>query len=153
EDSKVTMLKTLHDTPSGDVDIVSFELAGQEFMAISAGPLFKLNPSVSMHVRCKTKEEVDALWAKFSKGGSVLMELGSYPFSEHYGWVQDKYGLSWQFIYVGVQPFVQRITPMMMFTGKVCGKAEEAINFYSTVFKDSEVTYMVRYGKNEEPDK
>src|SRR5437773_8028794 len=87
--SKDIFVKTLHDTPSGDADIVSFELAGQEFMAISAGPLFKFNPSVSLHVKCRTKEEVDALWEKFSKKKSnVLMPLGSYPFSERYGWLE-----------------------------------------------------------------
>lgn len=95
-DSKVTNITTLHDTPSGDCDVVSFELSGQPFMAISAGPFFKFNPSVSFHVKGRTKDEVDALWKKLAKGGTVLMELGEYPFSEKYGWIQDKYGLSWQ---------------------------------------------------------
>jgi predicted 3-demethylubiquinone-9 3-methyltransferase (glyoxalase superfamily) len=94
-DSRVTNITTLHDTPSGDCDVVSFELSGQPFMAISAGPLFKFNPSVSFHVKFRTKDEIDALWKKLSKGGTVLMELGEYPFSEKYGWIQDKYGLSW----------------------------------------------------------
>src|SRR5216684_3894874 len=97
-DSKITNTTTLHDTPSGDCDIVSFKLSGQSFMAISAGPLFKFNPSISFHVKCKSKDEVDAMWEKLLKGGKVLMELGSYPFSERYGWLEDKYGLSWQLI-------------------------------------------------------
>lgn len=95
-DSKITNLKTLYDTPSGDCEVVSFELAGQSFMAISAGPLFRLNPSVSFHLKCKTRDEVDATFAKLSEGGKVLMPLGSYPFSDRYGWVEDRYGLSWQ---------------------------------------------------------
>ena len=92
--SKVTNVATIRNTPSGDCDVVSFELSGQPFMAISAGPFFKFNPSISFHVKCKTKEEVDAVWAKLSEGGKVLMELGAYPFSERYGWVEDRYGLS-----------------------------------------------------------
>ena len=76
-DSKVTNITTLHDTPSGDCDVVSFELAGQPFMAISAGPLFKFNPSVSFHVKSKTKEEVDEIWEKLSSGGNVLMPIPS----------------------------------------------------------------------------
>ena len=96
QSSKIKNITTLHNTPSGSVDMVTFELLGQEFQAISAGPLFKFNPSVSFHVTCNTKDEVDAIWERLSQGGKVLMELGAYPFSERYGWVQDKYGLSWQ---------------------------------------------------------
>src|SRR3990167_1905406 len=112
--SKVTNITTLHDTPSGDCDVVSFELSGQKFMAISAGPFFKFNPSISFHVKCKTKDEVDKLWKELVKDGMVLMELGEYPFSKRYGWLQDKYGLSWQLIYTD-QDFTQTITPAMMF--------------------------------------
>src|SRR4026209_2928218 len=70
--SRVKHVSTIHNTPSGSVEVVSFELAGYEFEAISAGPLFKFNPSVSFHVKCKTKDEVDALWAKLSPGGTAL---------------------------------------------------------------------------------
>jgi predicted 3-demethylubiquinone-9 3-methyltransferase (glyoxalase superfamily) len=95
---------TLHNTPSGDTDIVSFVLSGQAFMAISAGPLFKFNPSVSFLVNVDPSREkdargkIDALWEKLSQGGMVLMPLQQYPFSERYGWLQDKYGLSWQIV-------------------------------------------------------
>ena len=153
EDSKITNVTTLHNTPSGDADIVSFELSGQPFMAISAGPYFKFNPSISFHVKCKTKDEVDALWNKLSEGGKVLMELDKYPWSEKYGWLNDKYGLSWQLIFVGEHEIRQKITPIVMFVGDVCGKAEEAINFYASVFKNSKVEHIARYAKGAEPDK
>jgi len=152
-DSKVTNITTLHDTPSGDCDVVSFELAGQPFMAISAGPLFKFNPSVSFHVKCKTKEEVDAIWEKLSSGGKVLMPLDAYPFSERYGWIEDKYGLSWQVIYAGNNEIQQTITPVLMFVGTVCGKTEEAVTFYTSVFHNANTFFLTRYGKGEEPDK
>lgn len=152
--SNITNVTTLHNTPSGDVDVVSFDLAGQPFMAISAGPLFTFNPSISFHIKCKTKKEVDTLWKKLSPGGTVLMELGSYPFSERYGWVQDKYGLSWQVIFANNQPFTQTIVPVLMFTKEMCGKTEEAINFYTSVFKnESKVQFISRYAKGMEPDK
>ena len=61
-DSAVTSLTTLHDTPSGDCDVVSFDLLGHPFMAISAGPMFKLNPSISFIVGCETRDEVDRRW-------------------------------------------------------------------------------------------
>ena len=118
----------LQNTPSGSVDIVTFELSGLEFQAINVGPLFKFNPSVSFHVTCKAIEEVDDIWEKLSQGGQVLMELGAYPFSERYGWLQDKYGLSWQIIHSGEAQVEQMIKPVIMFVGEVCGKAEEAVN-------------------------
>ena len=151
-DSQVTNITTLHDTPSGDCDVVSFELAGQPFMAISAGPLFKFNPSVSFHVKCKTKEEVDEIWEQLSSGGKVLMPLDAYPFSERYGWIEDKYGLSWQVIYAGNNEIQQKITPVLMFVGTVCGKTEEAVTFYTSVFHHANTFFLTRYGKGEEPD-
>jgi len=153
EDAAIGDISTLHNTPTGDVDVVNIELFGQEFTMISGGPLFKFNPSVSFLVTCKTKEEVDAYWEKLSEGGKALMELGSYPFSERYGWTQDRYGLSWQIMFSGDREETQRIIPSFMFVGDVCGKAEEAINFYASVFPDAAVGPILRYGKGEEPDK
>jgi len=158
--SKVTNVTTLHDTPSGDTDIVSFEIAGQQFMAISAGPLFKFNPSVSFFVNFDpsrdkdARKSIDSLWEKLSEGGTALMPLDKYPFSERFGWVQDKYGLTWQLILTDPEgeerPF---IVPSIMFVGDVAGRAEEAINFYLSVFKDSKMGLISRYGKGQEPDK
>jgi predicted 3-demethylubiquinone-9 3-methyltransferase (glyoxalase superfamily) len=151
--SRVANITALHNTPSGDTDIVSFELSGMSFMAISAGPLFKFNPSISFLVACKTKPEVDAIWEKLSERGTTLMELGEYPFSEKYGWVQDRYGLSWQVMFMGGNRIKQNITPTLMFVDRQCGKAEEAINFYARVFHDSRVGDILRYSRGEEPDK
>ena len=144
---------TIHNTPSGDTDIVTIELLGQEFTLISAGPLFKFNPSISFLVACKTKDEVDVLWKKLSEGGKALMELGEYPFSGRYGWTEDKYGVSWQVMLMGDRKIKQRIIPTIMFVGDVCGKAEEAINFYVFVFRNSKVGDILRYSEGEEPDK
>ncbi len=160
-DSKITRITTLQGTPSGDCDIVSFELAAQPFMAISAGPLFKFNPSVSFQLRCRTKGEVDAIWEKLAQSGKVLMPLDAYPFSERFGWVEDRYGLSWQLMLAGQTGSSQRIVPMLLFVGAVCGKTEEAVNFYASVFKnspagaaaESNAAILGRYGKGEEPDK
>lgn len=159
-DSKVTSITTLHDTPSGDTDIVSFELADQPFMAISAGPLFKFNLSVSFILNFDpsrdkaARENIDALWERLSEGGTTLMPLEKYPFSQRYGWVQDKYGLSWQLILSNPEgeerPF---IVPSLLFVGDVAGRAEEAINYYLSVFKDSKMGALLRYGAGQEPDK
>ena len=153
KDSEIKSTITLHNTPSGTVDVVTIKLLGQEFTLISAGPYFKFTPAVSFLVACNTKEEVDGLWKKLSEGGSALMELGEYPFSEKYGWTQDRYGLSWQVMFIGDREVKQKITPTLMFVGEQCGKAEEAVNVYASVYHNAKVGDILRYGKNEEPDK
>jgi predicted 3-demethylubiquinone-9 3-methyltransferase (glyoxalase superfamily) len=158
-ESKVTNTSMLHDTPSGDTPIVSFELAGQQFMAISAGPLFKFNPSVSFIVNFdpardkKSGENIDVLWDNLSQGGEVLMPIQRYPFSERYGWVQDKYGLSWQLILSDPEGEERPvIVPSLMFVGDAAGRAEEAIHFYLSVFKDTRMGSIQRYGAGQEPN-
>jgi len=135
DDSKITNVNTIHNTPSGDCDIVSFKLWGYSFMAISAGPLFKFNPSISFIVGCKTGEEVDNLWNKLSENGKVLMPLDKYPFSDKYGWIQDKYGVSWQLILVKPEGDERpKIVPSLLFVKEKSGKAKEARDFYLSVF-------------------
>lgn len=152
-DSRVTGRTTLPDTPSGDTEVVAFTLAGQPFMAIRAGPLFTFNPSVSFLVSCATVEEVERLWSRLAEGGAPLMALDSYPFSQRYGWIQDRYGLSWQLLYTEeAPPPVPRITPTLLFVGAVCGRTEEAIGFYTSTFPDSEVGSILRYGPDEAPE-
>ena len=150
--SKIKHISKLEGTPSGSVDIVTFDLLGREFQAISAGPLFKFNPSISFQVICKTKDEVDAIWEKLAEGGMALMELGAYPFSERYGWLQDKYGLSWQIIYSDRAVEELKLTPALMFVGKAYGRGEEAVNFWASVFHESKVDAIQLSGKDEGPN-
>ena len=88
KDSRIKSTRTLHNTPSGSVDIVTIELLGREFTLISAGPLFKFNESISFMVHCDTQEEIDYYWEK----------LSADPRAEQCGWLKDKYGLSWQIV-------------------------------------------------------
>ena len=74
--------------PKGTVMSVTFELDGQRFMALNGGPQFTFTPAISLFVSCETQEEVDELWEKLSAGGK----------KSRCGWLQDKYGLSWQII-------------------------------------------------------
>ena len=99
--SKITNVTTLRDTPTGDCDIVSFELSGQPFMAISAGPLFKFNESISFMVYCDTQAEIDNYWKK----------LSAVPAAEQCGWLKDKYGLSWQIVPTDMDEMLQNGTP------------------------------------------
>jgi predicted 3-demethylubiquinone-9 3-methyltransferase (glyoxalase superfamily) len=129
-------------------------------MAISAGPIFKFNPSISIMVNFDPSQDKDAakkideIWAKLIEGGKALMEIGKYPFSERYGWVQDKYGLTWQLILTNPQGEVRPvIIPSLMFVGDVVGKAEEATDFYMSVFNDSKRGTIMKYGPGSEPNK
>jgi predicted 3-demethylubiquinone-9 3-methyltransferase (glyoxalase superfamily) len=132
---------------------VEFYIEGQQFIAINGGPIFKFNPTISFLVACKTQDEVDFIWKILSEGGSVLMELGKYPHSERYGWTQDKWGLSWQVMYMGNIDYTQKITPTLMFAGEQYGKAESAINFYASVFNTSGIGGIMRYSQGMQPDK
>ncbi len=158
-DARINGSIVLRDTPSGDCDLVWFELAGQPFMAISAGPLFKFNPSISFILnfnpsKGRSKEDLEVLWEKLLPGGSVLMPLGRYPFAPLFGWVQDRYGLSWQLILsdpLGEErPF---ITPALLFQGEVYGRAEEAQEFYLSIFRDAQRGDLIRYTADMPPER
>jgi predicted 3-demethylubiquinone-9 3-methyltransferase (glyoxalase superfamily) len=158
--SEITQATVLHNTPSGDCDVVSFRVMDHSFMAISAGPYFKFNPSASFMVNfdpakdSEAKTRIDQICQKLSEGGQVLMPLDKYPFSERYGWIQDKYGLSWQLILTNPDGEMRpMIVPSLLFTGNVYGKAEEASDFYISVFKNSKRGTIAHYPAGMEPDK
>src|SRR5215212_378715 len=74
--------------PKGTVMYLSFQLDGQEFMALNGGPLFRFTEAISLFVNCENQEEVDRLWDRLSEGGG----------NQECGWLKDRYGLSWQII-------------------------------------------------------
>lgn len=140
---------------AGKVLTVDFELSGYHFTAINADTTFKPNPSISFFYTCDSKEEVDTLWKKLSTGGKILMELGKYPFSEYYGWVQDTYGFSWQLILNKPEGDKRpKIVPSLMFTKEKDGQANDAMKFYTSVFTDSEISSNLNtYPSEMGPDK
>ena len=158
-DSKITSITTLHNTPSGNTDIVLFEFWGYNFQAINAGPLFKFNPSISFMINFdpsqdkEARQRIDKVWASLMEDGKALMPLDKYPFSELYGWVQDRYGLSWQLIYTNPEGEERPlIIPSLLFVGDSYGKAEEASDFYLSVFKNTKRGTIARYPAGMEPD-
>ena len=158
-ESKITHSSVLHNTPSGDCDILGFELWNHKFMAISAGPLFTFNPSVSFIVNFDpllfgaapdrdqaARQKIDEVWNKLIDGGTALMPINEYPFSKRFGWVKDKYGVSWQLMLTNPSGEPRpSIIPALMFVKENCGKAEEAINYYLSVFKNSKLGNLRRY--------
>jgi predicted 3-demethylubiquinone-9 3-methyltransferase (glyoxalase superfamily) len=137
-----------------------FELEGYQFMALDGGPVFKINPSISFMLNFDplivddAKQSLDKLWGNLSEGGTVRMPLQKYDFSEHYGWIEDRFGVNWQLILTDPEgeprPF---IIPSLMFVGDVAGKAEEAAKYYRYVFDNSKEGNISRYPEGMEPDK
>lgn len=158
--SEITNITELHNTPSGDSHVVSFNLNGYSFMAISAGPYFKANPSISFMVNFDPSQDAEAeahlheLWNTLSQGGKILMPLQEYPFSKLYGWVEDKFGVSWQIMLTNpdgeLRPF---IIPSLLFTKEKSGKTEEATDFYLSVFKNAKRGTLVHYEADMGPNK
>ena len=136
---------------AGQVLTVEWEIAGHRFIGINAGAEFRPNPSVSFFVNFdpsvdpEARTHLDELWAALSEEGTALMPLQAYPFSPHYGWIQDKYGVSWQLMLTNPEgdprPF---IIPSIMFGHTVEGRSREAIDFYTSVF-DGRVGTVVPY--------
>lgn len=145
---------------AGKVLTVDFELGSLRFTGINAGPEFQPNPSISFMVNFdpardeQAREHLDELWAKLLDGGEVFMPLDEYPYSKRYGWVKDRYGLTWQLILTDPggepRPF---ITPSLMFSGENTNHAEEAMNYYISLFPDSKQGMLARYPEDTGPAK
>ncbi len=149
ERSKVDRISRLGDEvpgPKGKVLTATFRLAGSEFMALNGGPEYTFTPATSFFVSCQTQAEIEALWNKLSQGGIVLMEFGQYPFSEKFGWLNDRYNLSWQLSLTGSP---QKISPYLLFVGEQAGKAEEAIQRYVSIFENSNIAVLERFRPGE----
>jgi len=139
---------------------MSFEVMGYSMMAISAGPYFKINPSISFMVNFDPSQDpeaatkIDEVWVKLLEGGKVLMPLDKYPFSGRYGWVEDKFGTSWQLMLTSPEGEIRpTIIPALMFVGDVCGRAQEATDFYLYVFKNAKRGTVAKYPAGSDPDK
>lgn len=134
--------------PKGTVLTIEFELEGQKFLAMNGGPMFNFSPAVSFFVGCETEEELNQKWNKLSEGGKVLMPLDTYPFNKLYGWVEDKYGLSWQ---LSLEKREQKITPHFLFAGNQHGRSEAAMHYYTALFESSAVLSIDYYDEQDTP--
>lgn len=139
---------------------VEFEVGGMRFVTINAGPEFKFNPSISFMVNFdpsrdeQARENIDDLWEKLVDGGEVLMPIGEYPYSKRYGWVKDKFGLTWQLILTDPEGEPRpTIIPSLMFGKENTNRAEEAMDFYLSVFKNSKQGTVARYTEDTGPAK
>lgn len=140
----------VHGQQEGSVMTVDFELEGQPFIALNGGDAFSFTPAISFFITCENEEQVDAFWKRFLEGGQVLMDLDRYEWSGRYGWIQDRFGVSWQIGLGNPDEAGQKITPSLLFTGPAVGKAKEAIRKYTSVFPDSQTDILLQYGPGEQ---
>ena len=134
--------KVTADTPV----VMNVEIFGQKIMLLNGGPHFEKNASVSLMVMCETEDEVQKYWDQLEDSGIVLMALDSYPWSKKYGWIRDKFGVTWQ-LYLGEQKGEQRIIPTLMFIHQNNGKALEAMELYTETFPNSKIESVLKYGE------
>src|SRR5690606_12014008 len=113
--SQVVRYREVSDNPAGTVLTVEFTLGGLQMIGFNGGPEFSFTPAISFFVACETEAEVDALYEKLAEGGEVLMPLDTYPFSERYAWINDKYGVSWQLLKGSME---NKVTPAFLFVGE-----------------------------------
>jgi predicted 3-demethylubiquinone-9 3-methyltransferase (glyoxalase superfamily) len=133
----------------GNPLVVNFELNGSHIMGLNGGPMFKFNPSISFFVYCESLDETNTIWDKLIEGGKELMPIDTYPWSDRYGWLEDKFGFTWQISVADDVNTKYKITPAMLFTGDQFGRAEEAISFYSSVFENSGTDFLMHYDEND----
>lgn len=139
---------------------IEFELGDHRFVAINAGPDFQFNSSISFMVNFdpsrdeQARGHLDELWGRLIDEGEALMPLDAYPFSKRYGWVKDRYGLTWQLILTNPDGEPRPIiVPSLTFAGDATNHAEEAIEFYTSVFEDTKLGTIARYDEDTGPAK
>lgn len=146
--------------------VLTIDLVIDNFLItlVNAGDEFSPNPSISFMLNFDplffggetdaARRRLDEVWTGLGEGGTVMMELGEYPFSPRYGWVQDRFGVSWQLLLTDPdgppQPFV---IPQLMFGGGAQGRAREAVEFYTSLFEDSGVAFLAPYEEDTGPAK
>ena len=133
------------DTPM----VVQFEIEGKKLMGLNGGPMFTINPSISLFVTCQTNEEIEGIYNKLMEGGSAMMTIDKYPWADKYAWVADKFGMTWQLMLGMLPEGGQKIVASFLFTGAQYGKAQDAIKHYTSIFPNSAIYHMETYKEGE----
>jgi predicted 3-demethylubiquinone-9 3-methyltransferase (glyoxalase superfamily) len=129
--------------------VIQIELSGQKIMLLNDGPTSTPNPSISFMVMCVNEAETEKYWNKLIDGGKILMPIDRYEWSSKYGWVEDKYGVSWQ-LYTGEKTdTIQKFSPTLMFTGTKTGQVSTAIHYYAELFPNSNIEGILKYSKED----
>jgi predicted 3-demethylubiquinone-9 3-methyltransferase (glyoxalase superfamily) len=127
--------------------VTELNVAGQSITLLDGGPMYQPNASISFYYCCKNEQELNSIWNAFAQEGTVVTPVGKQYWCDLYGWVIDKFGISWQLAVEQVTG--QKITPYLLFTGEMYGQAEAAIAHYSSIFHNAEVKSLTRFGQED----
>ena len=135
-----------HGRPAGSVMVAEFDIAGYRMAALNGGPHFRPTPALSYMLIIEDADPLRRVWDALAAGGEVLMPLGEYPWGPLYGWLNDRFGVSWQ-LYLGARTDTggQAVVPSFLFTRDRAGQAEAAMEHYTAVFPDSGVGGLLRH--------
>ncbi len=125
--------------------VLQFTLLGKKVMALNGGPQFSINPSISFFVNCNGETETRRVWEALSEGAEEMMPLGTYPWSPSYGWLKDRYGMTWQVMVADEATPAPQLRPCLLFTGRFFGRAAAAMEHYVSVFPDSAKGFLTDY--------
>jgi predicted 3-demethylubiquinone-9 3-methyltransferase (glyoxalase superfamily) len=139
--------RIITDTPM----VVTWELFGKPFMGLNGGPQFKVNPSISFFVLAPTIAETERIWDALMAGGQAMMPLDKYDWSEKYGWLRDRFGVTWQIMVSDQNGAKATVTPSFLFTGERFGQAENAMKFYTGLFDNSRIKDIIPF-PDEDPN-
>lgn len=132
--------------------VLNLDILGQRLMLLNGGPAFTKNASVSLMLICHTAEELQRYWDALAVDGIVLMPLDVYPFADKYGWIRDRYGMTWQLYFKDGHIAEQRMVPTLMFVNDNNGKARAAIELYTATFPNSSTEGILLYRDGEGGD-
>lgn len=136
----------VHGQQEGAVMNVELTLGGQRMLTLNAGPHFRPTPAVSYYLTFEERAALDHAWEVLAEGGRVHMPLDTYLWSARYGWLDDRWGVSWQLSLGALaQTGGQAMTPMLLFAGDKAGQAEAAMKHYTTLFPNSGIEGILRH--------
>jgi predicted 3-demethylubiquinone-9 3-methyltransferase (glyoxalase superfamily) len=133
--------------PKESLMTASFQLDGQDFVALNGGPIFKFTQAISFYVYCESDGEIENFYQSLLENGTALMPLGKYDWSSKYAWVKDKFGLSWQ-LDIDTINSSQKILPSLLFVNEKSGRVKEAITYYSSIFPSSRIIMEFPFDKS-----
>ncbi len=119
--------------------VTTFYAFDQTFTCLNGRVDFPINPSISIFINFSSLEELEFVWEKLSQDGNILMPLDKYDWSLKYGWVQDKFGITWQLSFESAREIKQIAVPSLLFVGENFCRAKEALDFYTGIFFTSEI--------------
>jgi predicted 3-demethylubiquinone-9 3-methyltransferase (glyoxalase superfamily) len=137
--------QAVHGQPAGSAMTVEFRLGDTEFVALNGGPHFRFTPAISVFVTLEDEAAVDRLWEGLLDGGSALMPLDRYEWSPKYGWLADRWGLTWQIALGRHADVGHTAVPALLFGGERAGQAEAALGRYVEVFPGSRIEGLLRH--------